>query len=140
MKAIYTLVFVTLILVHVTNCFGQVAVIAHKDVKQSSIDKEVVEKIYKLLKKNWDDGNKIVVFDLKDNDNLEDSFYSYLGENHNKMKKLWLKKQLTGEGTAPKAFGSENAILEKVAETDGAIGFISAAKVTDAVQVLFEIK
>lgn len=55
------------------------------------------------------------------------------------MKKLWMKQQLTGEGIAPEALGSEDEVLNKVASTPGAIGFIDAKKVNDKVKVLLTI-
>ena len=43
---------------------------------------------------------------------------------------------LSGEGRAPLVAGSEEEVVRKVAQTRGALGYVSANLVTDDVQVL----
>jgi len=136
------LIFLTLLLFGVVsaNIYAQVVVIANKSVAESEISKSKLTEIYTLSTNKWKNGEKIVVFDLKTEGKTRSEFYSFLGKSPEDLKKGWMRAQLTGEGTAPKSLGSEYEILEKVASTPGAIGFISADKVNGSVKVLLTIK
>ncbi len=47
---------------------------------------------------------------------------------------------LSGDGQAPDALGSEDEVVNKVASTPGAIGYVSADKAGDNVKILLVIK
>ena len=55
------------------------------------------------------------------------------------MKSIWLKKLLSGEGEPPEAMDSEEDVLEKVAATAGAIGFVSKVQARKDVKVILQI-
>jgi len=57
----------------------------------------------------------------------------------NKSEYRW-KIQLSGSGLAPDIVENEDAMLQKVISTSGAIGFVSESKVTNDVKVLYVIK
>lgn len=80
---------------HAAN--AQVVVIANKFVPISTAEATFIKNCYKLVKQSWEDGSKIVVFDTKKKSKTSDQFYNFIGTKRRKMKKLWLKKQLTGE-------------------------------------------
>ncbi len=122
------------------NINAQVSVIANKSVSESEISKAKLSEIYTLSASKWKSGDKIVVYDLKSEGKTRSEFYSFLGKSPDDLKKTWMRAQLTGEGTAPKSLGSEYEILEKVAATTGAIGFIASDKVNGTVKVLLTIK
>ena len=42
----------------------------------------------------------------------------------------------TGKGQMPKMFAEEKKLIEAVASTEGAIGYISAGKETDQVKII----
>jgi ABC-type phosphate transport system substrate-binding protein len=122
-----------------TNSSGQVVVIAHKSVPMDTIKKSVLLDFYACDIKKWSDGQAVVVFDLKAQSDVKTVFYSYLGKSSSRMKSIWLKKMLSGEGDPPMVMNSEEELLEKVAVTAGAIGFVSKAKVRENVKILLEI-
>lgn len=119
---------------------AQVSVIANKSVSETEISKSKLLEIYSLSSNKWKSGEKIIVFDLKSEGKTKNDFYSFIGKSADELKKVWMRAQLTGEGTAPKSLGSEYEILEKVAGTSGAIGFVSSDKVNSSVKVLLTIK
>jgi len=96
--------------------------------------------IYSLRQKTWSDGKAVAPVTLKSDNNVSQKFYDALSSSSMEMKKLWMKAQLTGEGQPPEAMGSTEDILEKVASTPGAIGFVEAAKNTGKVKVLLTIE
>ena len=83
--------------------------------------------------KEWRNGVPIVVLDLKPKSDTKDAFYKYLGKSSSRMKSIWMKNLLSGEGHPPEAQPSETEILRKVARTPGAIGYIDRSLVTAAV-------
>jgi len=139
MKKIIVLTLFLAIIISV-NVSAQVVVIANKSVSEMEISKSKLIEIYSLSANKWKSGEKIVVFDLKSEGKTRNEFYSFLGKSPDDLKKIWMRAQLTGEGTAPKSLGSEYEILEKVASTPNSIGFVAADKVNASVKVLLTIK
>ena len=119
---------------------AQVAVIAHKEVPVDSISKTTLLNFYTGDEDVWPDDRAVVVFDLKTRGPVRDTFYEYLGKTSSRMRSLWLKRKLSGDGDPPESFETEEALLERVARTPGAIGFIQKANISgDAVKILVEI-
>lgn len=116
--------------------FAQVAVIAHKDVPVDSIKHSELLNFYVLDIKAWSNGTPVVVFDLKPKDSVKEDFYDFLGKSTSRMKSIWMKKLLSGEGNPPEALKSEEEMLQKVATTIGAIGFVSKDSIDEKIKVL----
>ena len=134
------LLLLAVILIGFGSANGQVAVIVNKSVAVETADTKMLSSIYKLTKQHWDDGEKVVIFDHKKKSDTKKKFYAHLGVKPNKLKKEWLRAQLTGAGTAPKALKSDDDVLKKVASTAGAIGYIDASKADDSVKVIAKIE
>ena len=137
---IYKFYVLVLIMFFAGSVYTQVAVIANKSVPENSITSSKLEDIYTLRAKTWSDGKAIVPFTIKSETEIVDKFFSAIGKSNSEIKKIWMKIQLTGEGQAPEGLGSEDDVLNKVASTPGAIGFVDAKKVNGNVKVLLEIK
>lgn len=133
-----TIYMLILILILTISSYAQVAVVANKSVSDGSVNASKLSDIYILKAKTWSNGQGIVLFTLKD-DNTANKCFGSFGKSSAELKKLWMKLQLTGEGQAPEAVGSDDEILNKVASTPGAIGFVNAGKVNDKVKVLLTI-
>jgi len=119
---------------------AQVAIIANKSVKETGITSDLTKDIYTLDQQRWSNGDDIKVYDIKANNSSKETFYKFIGETPLKLKKIWLRAKLSGEGTPPKALATDNDVLNAVATTSGAIGYIDASKVTKKVKVLKTIK
>ena len=102
---------------------AQVAVIAHPAVPIDSISKTDLYDLYAFEIRKWGDGQPVVVFDIKQQGDLRKNFYNYLGKSPSRMKSIWLVHKLSGEGEPPEALATEEAMMQRVAETPGAIGF-----------------
>jgi len=127
------------LLIWATNSGAQVVVIAHKSVSMDTIKKSALLDFYTCDIKKWSDGQPVIVLDLKSPSDVKTAFYNYLGRSSSRMKSVWLKKLLSGEGEPPEALNSEEELLKKVAATAGAIGFVSKANVRKDVKLLLEI-
>ena len=62
-----------------------------------------------------------------------------MGKSSSRMKSIWMKKMLAGEGEPPEAISDEKSMLQKVAETPGAVGFISTENLDDSVKLIATI-
>ncbi len=113
-----------------------VAVIAHLSVPEQELNKTRLLDIYTGDVKNWSDGKPVVVIDLKPAGDVKETFYKYLGKSPSRMKSVWMKRMLSGEGDPPVAVESENEMIKRVAATPGAIGFVSRDAVNDTVKTL----
>lgn len=131
-----TILFLILLIVPVS---GQVAVIANKSVPADTISKNKLVDFYTGDIKIWGDKSRVVVLDLKPRLDIRKAFYNFLGKSSSRMKSIWLKKMLSGEGDPPLAVDSEDEMIKKVADTPGAIGFVSQAKLTPAVKAVLVI-
>ncbi len=118
---------------------AQVAVIANKDVPMDSLNKAQLRDFYSYEMKQWDKRVPIAVVDLKLPGEAKEAFYKFLGITASRMKSLWLKKMLMGEGSEPLAVKSEEEMVQKVAVTSGALGFVSLSKITPEVKTLLII-
>jgi ABC-type phosphate transport system substrate-binding protein len=116
--------------------FAQVAVIAHKAVPDDTLSQSQLLDFYSGEIKSWSNKMRVVVFDLKPAGGTKEAFYKLLGKTPSRMKSVWLKKMLMGEGDPPEALPSEEEVLKKVAATPGAIGFVGKAPATPEVKMI----
>jgi hypothetical protein len=115
---------------------AQVAIIAHKAVPDDTLSQAQLLDFYSGEIKSWSNKVRVVVFDLKPAGEAKEAFYKLLGKTSSRMKSIWLKKLLMGEGDPPEALASEEEVLKRVASTPGAIGFVSKAKATPEVRII----
>lgn len=139
MKMKYLLGAVTLLFISST-INAQVSIIVNKSVPAISITKAELLDIYSLSTIKWGNGEKAVLFDLRSDDNIKNKFYEYMGKSNSNLKKVWMRAQLTGEGFAPEALNSSTEVVNKVALTPGAIGFVDSKAVTGDVKVILKIE
>lgn len=138
MKAIiYILISLALL---TADTVGQVAVIVNKSVNVSSLDASQLLEIYSLNVRTWGDGSPISLYSLRGNESVEQRFFAFLGRKPLEMRKLWLRVQLSGEGKAPTTVSSEEDLVQKVASSRSAIGFVSLEKVNNTVKIVAMIE
>jgi ABC-type phosphate transport system substrate-binding protein len=118
---------------------AQVAVIVHKDAPIDTLDQAQIRDMYCYDVTTWSNKVPVTIFDLKLQSEVREAFYKFLGRTSSRMKSIWLKKLLMGEGNPPEALKSEEDMVKKVGATPGAIGFVSQAKVNSSVKVVMVI-
>jgi len=111
---------------------AQVAVVANPSVPVESIDGPTLLDVYTGDIKLWSSGQRIIPVDLKAKGTVKDAFYQFLGMSASRLKSIWMKNMLAGEGDPPEAIESEDEVLRKVASTPGAIGYVSIPKAREA--------
>lgn len=118
---------------------GQVAVIAHKQVPLDTLSRAQLLDFYSCDIKYWNKALPVVVIDLKPQSEAKALFYKFLGMPASRMKSVWLRKMLLGEGEPPAAMASEEEVLKKVASTPGALGFVGSAQINAQIKTLLVI-
>lgn len=118
---------------------AEVAVIANPSVPVTHMTSTDLLDVYTGDVREWKDGAPVIVFDLKPRSAIKDAFYKFLGKSSSRMKSIWMKNMLSGDGRPPQARETEEEILQTIASTPGAIGYVNRALVTEGVVELVVI-
>jgi ABC-type phosphate transport system substrate-binding protein len=120
------IVFVMLLSIIPGLCLaGDVVVIVNQSVSETTLSKQDVGNIYLGKKSSWSDGSKIK-FVVLTGDTHASFLKSYVGKSESQFNTFWKKQVFTGKGSPPKELDSDQAMVEFVAQTAGAIGYVSA--------------
>jgi ABC-type phosphate transport system substrate-binding protein len=138
MKYFYYVIILMVLVFAAAN--AQVVVIVNKSNSISKISPSSLKDIYLLSNLRWSDGTKIVVVDNREK-SLQQKFYDFINVSDIlSVKKQWMRVQLSGEGKAPIVVDGAQEMLEKVASTPGAIGYVRLSEVKDSeVKVIAKI-
>ena len=101
----------------------------------SAVPAELVRDYFLGQKAAWSDGTKVAVVLSRDASG-QAPLLSFLGRSRNQFEVGWKKLIFTGRVTTPIQADSAEAVVELVAATPGAIGFVDRAKVTDRVRAI----
>ena len=129
-----------LLLLFAISAVAEVVVIAHPDAPEDSVAPGRLLDFYTGDIRQWEDGTRVVVFDLKEKGDTRDSFFDLIGKSSSRMRTIWLKRMLSGEGDPPVAIESEPQMVRRVALTPGAIGFVQRKHVTDSVKIIATVE
>ncbi len=115
-----------------------VVIIANKDVEEDSFNHQTLLRIYHGKKKQWSNNNKIVPVMLKSGLIRDRFIEDILKETDHKFITFWKQMVFTGRGIPPKSFINEKEIVNFVAQTPGAIGYISKlpSSISDDVKLI----
>ena len=133
------LAFTVILVLSAIQAQSQVAVFVNRSTTVTAATAVSLADIYSLATKEWKDGSVIAVFDQKSDGLTRTKFYEFIGKSPIELKKIWMRVQLSGEGKAPGTVGSDEEMVQKVASTSGAIGFVASSKVTADVKVIATI-
>ena len=136
-KFVYSVLTVLLICFMAAPCFAENAVVVvNNDVPDSSLNAESLQRIYLGKKTRWSGGKKIVPVMLKSGSVHEAFVEELLKKAVSKFNTYWKQAVFTGKGIPPKTFENEKDLLEYIAETPGAIGYISARTKVSGVKII----
>ena len=104
---------------------SSVAIIVNKDVADTTMTQKDVESTFLGKNTKWSDKSKVTIFALKSGDVHKTFLEEYMNLTPAKFKSYWKKQVFTGKADAPKDFKDEKEMIESVAKTKGAIGYVS---------------
>jgi hypothetical protein len=102
-----------------------VVLVANKDVQISAIRDADLRAIFTGEKTRFADGSHAVPVTLKGGPAHEVFLRNHVRESPDEFRALWRKAVFTGQGAMPKVCDSEAALIEYVAVTPGAVGYVS---------------
>lgn len=115
-------------------------VIANSQVETKQLSKTSARSIFAMRVHEWPDGTPITVYVLQDQHPTHSQFCkSVLGMFPYQLRRIWDRQVFSGTGTAPIVVNSEQEMLNAIATTKGAIGYISNSD-ADTVKQVHTIK
>ncbi|HWW13045.1 MAG TPA: hypothetical protein VN310_00160 [Candidatus Dormibacteraeota bacterium] len=117
-----------------------VVLVANKGVKISEITDADLRGIFMGTRTRFADGSHAVPVTLRGGPAHEVFLRNHLSEGPEEFRSQWRKVVFTGQGAMPKTFDSESALIEYVAATPGAIGYVSRISSQVGVKLLTTVK
>src|SRR6202162_2186049 len=117
-----------------------VILVANKNVHITEIKNSDLRAIFRGEKTRFADGSHAVPVTLKGGPAHEVFLKNHVGEGPEEFRSQWRKVVFTGQGAMPKAFDSASALIEYVAATPGAVGYVSRISLQNRVKLLAAVK
>jgi ABC-type phosphate transport system substrate-binding protein len=122
-------------------CFCETAqsldLVINPDVDQVSLSRNTLRSIFSMRKTQWPDGSPIHVFVMGDKNDLHRRFTKQLlGLFPHQLRRAWNRQIYSGMGQAPIKVETEQEMREQVANTPGAIGYLSEGYFNDHVRTI----
>lgn len=114
----------------------EIMIVAHPTTSVSEISREQLRDIFTGARTRFGDGSRAVPVLLKGGPVHEVFLSRIVGDNPDEFRVRWRRAVFTGQGAMPKEFQSEAAVLDYVASTPGAVGYVSHVSDPSAVKVL----
>jgi len=102
-----------------------IVLVANKGVQISGIKDSDLRAIFTGEKTRFADGSHAVPVTLKGGPAHEVFLKNHVREDPDEFRAQWRKAVFTGQGAMPRTFDSEAALLQYVAATPGALGYVS---------------
>ena len=116
--------------------FADVTIIANPDVPADTISQTNLKNIFLGNRVKWSNGDRID-FALCGNEALHQSFLrTYVGRTSSQFQMHWRNMVFTGKGRMPQTLNSEQAVIDYVANTAGAVGYVSTPPASADVKTL----
>ncbi|MET0067947.1 MAG: substrate-binding domain-containing protein [Candidatus Thiodiazotropha sp.] len=114
-----------------------VDLVANRDIDFESISKNTLRSIFSMRMTQWPDGTPIRVFVMGDKSALHMDFAKQmLGVFPHQLRRAWNRQIYSGMGQAPIKVETEQEMLEQIATTPGAIGYLSEENIDEQVRIL----
>jgi ABC-type phosphate transport system substrate-binding protein len=113
-----------------------IIVVANPGIYITQITPAELREIFIGQRSTFRDHSRAVPVLLKGGPAHEVFLRNHLGETAESFRALWRKAVFTGQGAAPREFGSEAALLQFIAETPGAIGYVSRVSGKENVRIV----
>lgn len=113
-----------------------VFIVANKGLPMSEISASQLRDVFIGVRARLNDGTHVVPVLLKGGPAHEVFLRNHVGDSPEEFRARWRKAVFTGQGSMPREFRTEAEVLDYVAVTSGAIGYVSRIRAPDAVRIL----
>ena len=114
----------------------EILIVANRSVSVSQISATQLRDIFMGTRTRFNDGNRALPVLLKGGPVHEVFLSRIVGDNPEEFRVRWRRMVFTGQGSMPKEVSSEQALIDYVSATPGAIGYASRLPDPGAVKVL----
>ncbi|WP_224984023.1 type 2 periplasmic-binding domain-containing protein [Geomonas agri] len=111
-------------------------VIANKSVVESSLTRAELQGIYLGEKVKWGNRKHIKMAVLEDDRTLKEFLQVILGKTPSQFDQHWVRMVTTGKAAMPPTFPDAQQMIDFVAKTPNAIGFVASGQTGDAVKTI----
>ncbi len=102
-----------------------VVLIVNPGNETDALSQKDLQKIYLNKKSHWRSGVRVVPVTLESG-SIHDAFLNrYLRKDQRQFSLMWKRLLFSGNGVPPVSFASEEEVIDFVARTPGAIGYVS---------------
>jgi len=117
------------------TALSQGTVVVNPGMDVTALSQNAIRSIFGMRLRNWPDQQPIRVFVLPDQHPVHEEFSKQvLNIFPNQLRRAWDRLVYSGTGQAPIQVETEQEMLEKVASTPGAIGYLSGDWLADTVK------
>ncbi|MEJ2405338.1 MAG: substrate-binding domain-containing protein [Candidatus Thiodiazotropha sp.] len=114
-----------------------VDLVANRSIDFETISKSTLRSIFSMRMTQWPDGTPIRVFVMGDKTPQHTDFAKHiLGVFPHQLRRAWDRQIYSGMGQAPIKVETEQEMLEQIATTPGAIGYLSEEYINEQVRIL----
>lgn len=114
----------------------EILIVANRGVTISQIPADQLRDVFIGARTRFSDGGRAVPVLLRGGPVHEVFLRRFVHDYPDEFRVRWRRAVFTGQGAMPKEFQTEAAVLEYVAETPGAIGYVSRVPDASAVKVI----
>ena len=140
LRYIIAIVFLTLMVLLCGAAWGaEIKIIANPSVTASSISADELKGVFLATKTSLSDGSHVEPVLEKDGATHAAFLKTYIGKTGSALDTYYRSLVFTGKASMPKTFATDAQVIEYVAKTKGAIGYVDAAATASGVKT-FEIK
>ena len=111
-------------------------IVANAGVKATEISKSDLLDIFTGASSNFSDGSRALPVTLKAGPVHEEFLKRFIGKKDLLFRGDWRVLVFSGKGTMPKAFATEDELIQYVASVPGAIGYVGTAPHSSQVKSL----
>jgi len=121
-----------------SNTVAQVLIV-HPQNQTTQLSRNTLRAMFAMRTPQWADGSPVQVFVLEDSNPVHTSFCKHiLGMFPYQLRRVWDRQVFSGTGIAPITVKNEQEMRERVAQTEGSIGYILPENVNSSVKTLDE--
>ena len=118
---------------------AEVAIIVSIENKNSytSIDKDLVERIFLAKVKHFPDGSVVKPLNLKQGHYLRNEFNSgFLSKTESQLSRYWSRLRFSGKASLPQEVATVDEVKAMIANNPNLIGYIDSMDVDDSIKVV----
>jgi len=120
---------------------ADIVVVAHPSVKDASVSKEDVAKIFLGKSNKLPSGTSVIPIDQEDDSAARVAFHDKVTDkNPSQLTAYWSRLVFTGKGQPPKTVMDDDEVKDLVANNPNIIGYIDKASVDGTVKVIYTAK